>query len=136
MIPDIILKPLVHFGGFVAGMIVLANFFASRKIGYARNLAKVEPIVREIFSVHCAYIVYVVAGMAAACLFYTDELLNATGLARGFVCFTALFWGARVPVQLFYYDREIKRRNPGFHLLFTLAFAYLALLFLSLALFR
>lgn len=136
MIPDTVLKPLVYLGGFVNAMIVLANFFAPRKIGYARNLAKVEPIVRDIFTVHCAYIVYVVAGIGAACVFYTEELLHSTGLARGFVCFVALFWGIRVPVQLFYYDREIKRRNPGFHLIFTLAFGYLALLFLYLALFR
>ncbi len=123
---------LLRGAGAITFMILLSNFFAPRKLHYARNLAKLDPIVREIFIVHGVYIVLVLGASMVACFFFAEDLLGTSGIGRALVWFLAIFWSLRVVVQLFYYNREIKRRYPVFNVLFTGAFAFLAAVFVFL----
>ena len=65
------------------------------------------------------------------------RLRNSAG-GSGLGCWTsgflAVFWGARVFVQAFYYDAELKRQNRAAHVFFLSAFVYLALVFTAAAL--
>jgi len=78
--------------------------------------------------------------MALLCVLYNAELaavpneVGKVSLARGICFFMALFWGTRVFVQLFYYDKQIKQKYPVFNVMFLTAFAYLAILFTFLSL--
>ena len=122
---------------FIAGslliLICVANGFAYEKLGWNRNLANTEPFFQQVFKVHSLYIVLIMFAMAGACFFATAELITAdTLIAKGFLGFTALFWGLRVVLHLFFYDKQIKKENPLWNALFLATFTYLAAIFLTL----
>ena len=99
------------------------------RLQYRKNLAGASEIVRQVFYVHAAYIVLVVLGFAALSLLFPDELVSGRPLGRFLSTFLAVFWLLRVPIQLFYYPAEIRRQNRLADVIFTVAFAFLALVF-------
>jgi len=123
------LIPLLWTAGVVQLLIASANLFAPRKLRYAENLALVSPMVRQIFRVMCFYIVVVLVGFAGLCFAFAPDLAGGSTLGRALSGFLALFWGVRVLVQLFVYDREMKRRHPVFNGLFLTAFLFLTATF-------
>jgi len=127
--PNLVLA--LRLAGIVQLVITAANFFIPGKLGYARELPKLSPIVRQVHIIHHLYIVLVVFGLAVLSLFYPKELLSGTPLSRFLIGGIAGFWTLRVPIHLFYYDDELKNRNWKMHLLFTAMFVYLAAVFVA-----
>ncbi|MEO5917479.1 MAG: hypothetical protein ABIS50_24840 [Luteolibacter sp.] len=129
----------LEFGLRGAGVILLglvvANFVAAGRFGYARNLAGAEAMVRQIFYVHCAYIVAIIAALAVLCLGWPHLLLE-DGMGRVLCGFFGIFWGSRVVVQLTYYDRELRRRDRGWDVFFLGVFAVLSAVFTLAAIFQ
>ncbi|MEO5716201.1 MAG: hypothetical protein ABIT37_22160 [Luteolibacter sp.] len=129
----------LEFGLRGAGVILLglvvANFFAAGRFGYARNLAGAEAMVRQIFYVHCAYIVAIIAALAVLCLGWPHLLLEGQ-MSRVLCGFFGIFWGSRVVVQLTYYDRELRRRDRGWDVVFLGVFAILSAVFTLAAIFQ
>lgn len=119
----------IYWAAFVLGVVILANFIAPGKLGYERNLVKMEPFIADVFRVHSGYIVLTMLGMLLACVFYHAELKEAKGMWFGFNLFMALFWGSRALMRLFVYDVEIKRRYPIYNLMFATTFLYLGFIF-------
>ena len=115
-------------------LIATANCFAPRLFAYRDNLARVTPIVRQIFVVHGVYIVLIVLGAAALCLAFPHELAGASALGRSLSAFLALFWGLRVAIHLGYYDRVLRRAHGIADRLFLAAFSYLTAVFTVAAL--
>ena len=105
------LVPMLRAAGGIHLAIAAANLGLPRRLHYRENLARVSPIVRQIFAVHSVYIVYVVLVFAALCLFFAPQLADGQGLNRFLAATMAVFWLARVPVQWFYYDAELRRQN-------------------------
>src|SRR5947209_1071991 len=95
--------PYVWAAGGVQLLIASANFFAPRVLEYPANLAKVSPIVRQIFTVHTIYIVLVLVIFAGLCVGFAPELAGGSALGRYCSMFLALFWGLRIVLQLFFY---------------------------------
>ncbi|MBY0528135.1 MAG: hypothetical protein K2R98_32360 [Gemmataceae bacterium] len=119
------LIPYLWAAGAVQLLIAAANFFAPRKLHYRENLAKVSPIVREIFIVQNVYIVFTLVAYAAMCFLFAGDLAGGSTLGRSFSGFLAIFWGGRLCIQICIYDADIKRKHPVFHVCFALAFLYL-----------
>jgi len=125
----------LHFPLFieVAGVLQLitaaANFFLPAKLHYRENLAKVSPIIRQIFTIHSIYIVLVLVGLGLICLLFSNELAGATPLGRFLCGFLAIFWGSRIVLQIFYYDKAVKKEHPLGALFFGAVFLYLAVIF-------
>ncbi len=117
--------PLIQISGVVLILIAAANIAAPGKLGYRENLARVAPIVRQVFVLHSIYILMVVLGFAGLCLFFAPELARGSGLGRALSGFLAIFWLSRVAVQILYIDSEIKRANPLENAAYTLATAAL-----------
>jgi hypothetical protein len=107
--------------GLMMSGIVLANFVAAKRFRYRENLASCEVMVRQIFHVHCAYIIAIVGSLAVLCLGW-PQLLLADGMGRALAGFFGAFWASRVIVQLAYYDRETRRGNRGWDLFFLAVF--------------
>ena len=122
----------LEMGLRVAGLIllglVLANFVAARRWRYADNLAGADLIVRQIFHVHCAYIVAIIAALAVLCLGWPQLLLDGA-MGRALSGFFGLFWASRVVVQLTYYDRELRRRDRCWDVFFLGVFLVLSAVF-------
>ena len=115
--------------------LVLANFVAAKRWRYAENLAGSAVIVRQVFYVHCAYIVVIIAALALLCLGWPGLLLEG-GMSRVLCVFFALFWGSRVVVQLTYYDRELRRADRGWDIFFLGVFLVLSTVFTLAAVFQ
>ncbi|HEV1994148.1 MAG TPA: hypothetical protein VGR03_07450 [Candidatus Acidoferrum sp.] len=112
--------------GAVQLVICAANFLLPRKLNYRENLSRVSPIVRQVFLVHSAYIVGVVALFAALTFSFAAELASGHGLGRFLAAAIALFWLCRVPVQMFYYDAELRRSNRAGDIVYSAAAVFLA----------
>ncbi|QTN33116.1 hypothetical protein HZ994_12600 [Akkermansiaceae bacterium] len=116
----------------VAGLalcgLVVANFVAAKRWDYAGNLTGADTIVRQIFHVHCAYIVAIISALALLCLGW-PHLLLGDGMGRALSGFFGLFWGSRVIVQVTYYDKSLRRKDRGWDVFFLLVFLALSAIF-------
>jgi hypothetical protein len=126
--------PLLWIAGALQLLLVVVNFAAPRRLGYAEGLAGVPPIIRQIFHVHAAYIVLVLLGFAGLCFLFAPELAGGRGLGRFMSAFLAVFWLPRPFVQLLYYDPDLRRRHRLYDVGFLVLFGYLAAVFTAAAL--
>ena len=119
---------LLRLAGLICLGLIAANFVAAPRLGYARNLAGSDNLVRQIFYVHCGYIVFLIAGLALLCLGW-PELFLEKGMGRVVSGFFTVFWASRVVVQLTYYDKTERRKERFWDVFFLLVFFTLAAIF-------
>ena len=103
--------PWIRAVGVLQGLVAAMNLALPGRLDCRRNLARVDPLIRQIFVVHWVYIVIVLLGMAAVCLLFPGELASGHGLGRFLSAGMSLFWLGRAGVQIFYYDPEVRRRH-------------------------
>jgi hypothetical protein len=126
----------VKLAGTAQIAIAIAALGIPKILDWRGKLTGVHPFLRKLFWVYSAYIVAVIAGFGALSLICACDLTNGSNLSR-YVCgFIALFWLARLIIQLFVFDtgtlaisRWIKL---GYHGL-TVSFVYLAATYGSIA---
>ena len=123
------LVPYLWAAGGVQLLMAAANAVLPGKLHYRENLAKVAPIIRQIFIVHSVYIVLVLVMFSGLCFLFAPELAGRAPLGRFLSGGMALFWLPRLFIQVFYYDDALKRQNRVAHLTFTLAVAALVVIF-------
>lgn len=128
------LVPYIWVAGAVHLSIAASNFVAPSKLRYRENLAKLSPIVRQIFIVHAVYIVGVLIAFSGLCLFFAPELAGASPLGKFLSGYIALFWLARCLIQLLYYDSGVRKQNRLADVAFSLASFYLGSTFAVAAL--
>jgi hypothetical protein len=116
---------LLAAAGIVHVALAAMNAFLPARIELGANLARVSPVVRQMAIVHHAYIVAVLLGFAGLCFFYPAELASGRGLGRALAAGISIFWLARLPIQLFVYDRELRRKNRAVDLLMLAMVAFM-----------
>ena len=126
--------PWLWVAGAIQLVIIAANFALPKKLRCRENLAKVSPMIREVFVVHWLYIVLVLGIFTTLCFWFAPELAGGSRLGRFLSLAMAIFWLLRVPIQLFFYDREIRRQNRLADVAFLLTFSYLGIVFGAAAL--
>jgi hypothetical protein len=123
---DMLVIDALWIAALVQLAIAVANFALPKKLEYRENLARVAPIVRQVFVVHSGYIVGIVLLFAALTFGFASELASGRGLGRFLAASLSLFWFCRIPVQLFYYDRVLRRANRAGDVAVTVALAFVA----------
>ena len=123
-----------RLAGLVQFAILVANFVVPGKLRCRENLARVTPMIRCVFVVHWLYILLILAIFSAACLCFAPDLAGGSLLGRFLSVAMALFWLPRIPIQLFAYDRELRRENRLGDVAILLAFAFLVAVFGAAAL--
>jgi hypothetical protein len=126
------MRPLIPWlwaAGAIQLTIIAANFALPKKLRCRENLVQVSPMIREVFIVHWLYIVLVLGIFTALCFWFAPELAGGSRLGRFLSLAMAIFWLLRVPIQLFFYDREIRRQNRLADVAFLLTFSYLGIVF-------
>jgi hypothetical protein len=121
--------PWLWVAGAIQLVVIAANFALPKKLRCRENLAKVSPMIREVFVVHWLYIVLVLGIFTTLCFWFAPELAGGSRLGRFLSLAMAIFWLLRVPIQLFFYDREIRRQNRLADVAFLLTFSYLGIVF-------
>src|SRR5215204_4630377 len=95
-------------GLLILGLCVL-NFFLPKRFNWKEELARLSLINRQIFLVHCAFIVLTCAMFGLLSLFFTPLLLERTPLARLVLAGLTTFWALRLFMQLFVYSPALWR---------------------------
>ena len=131
------MNPLVPFLWVAGGLhlaIAAANVSLPRRLRYRENLSRVSPIIRQIFVVHSIYVVFVVLFFAVLCLFFAPVLAGDSELGRFLSATMAIFWLMGVPMQLFYYDADLRKQNRLADVAFSLSALFLGSVFAVAAL--
>ena len=105
----------------------LANFYLPFKLQYRKNISGLAPLIRQIF-IHPRrpYIAGVVLLFSAITFAFAPELASGHGLGQFLAATLCLFWFIRIPLQFFYYDKQIRRANRLGDIAMTLALIFLA----------
>ncbi len=123
----------IQFAGAIQLVVAALNLALPRVLGYRENLPRLEPIVRQVFVIHSIYIVLVLLIFGGLCVGFAGELASGSTLGRYLSASFAVFWLLRLGFQLFYYDREFRRRRLWLDRLLVPVVSYLAAVFLVAA---
>jgi hypothetical protein len=118
-------------GLFLLGLFVL-NFFVPMRFKWAEELPRLSLINRRIFQVHAVFIAFILLLSGLLLVLLPHELLAPTPLARAVLGGLAAFWGLRLWMQWFMYDRELwagKRFETAMHFLFSGLWVFLTATF-------
>jgi hypothetical protein len=89
----------------------LASLAVPKVLKWEKELARMKPITRQIYTTYAVYIWAINLSFGFLSLLRPEWLLDPHPLARAVSGFIAVYWGARLLIQFFYYDRSI--RPPG-----------------------
>ena len=78
--------------GAVQVALIAGNFLLPAKLRCRENLKRVSPIIAQVFIVHWAYIVLILAAFASLCFWFPQELAGPDRLGRFLAAFMAGFW--------------------------------------------
>jgi len=131
------LEGLIFVGGILHFGVLIAGAVLPSVLDWKTALKKLDVLSREVIWVHFAFIALVVISFGALSVLFAGVLTTGSTLARA-VCFMiALFWGARLMIQVFVFDARPMLKNlflkAGYHGL-TVVFTYQAIVY-SLAAF-
>jgi hypothetical protein len=126
---EALMRELIWGAGVVHVGIIAANIPLPGRLRVREHLAGVPRFVRQIFYVHWVYIVIVLGLFAGLCFGFAPELAGASGMGRFLSGFMAGFWLLRIGLQIFYYDREVRRENRGLDLLYLGSLVVLVVIF-------
>ncbi len=129
-----LLVPALWIAGGIQLLDIAANLALPRKIQARENLARVSPIVRQIFLVHWLYILLVLVIFGVACLCFAPELAGGSALGRFLSGALAVFWLSRAGIQVFYFDAEFRRQNRLGALAFAVSAVFMGVVFAIAAL--
>ena len=123
---------LILIGGILHFGILLASAAVPQVLDWRRELAKLDPLSRQLVWVHGAFVVLVIIGFGLLSVALPAELAAGTLLGRGTCLFIALFWSARLVVQFYVFDAKPYLRTAflkiGYNGL-TAVFIYLAMIY-------
>jgi hypothetical protein len=125
-----LLETLIRLAG--AGQLALfcASFAIPRVLGWREELRGLRPLTRQLFWTYAGYILCFNLGFGLLSAFAPGWLLDGSPLASAVTLFIAVYWGARLLIQFFYFDRGSMRHG----LVMRLGEAALVCLFVFLTL--
>jgi hypothetical protein len=121
------LQTLLLIAGILHFAILIASALVPRVLDWRANLALLHPFLRRLFWVYGVFIVLVIIGFGTLTLLDSGAMAAGEPVARSLTGLIAIFWFARLLVQLFVFDCRAFLTNTllrtGYHCL-TLLFIY------------
>jgi hypothetical protein len=99
------MKFLLVLAGLGQLALALASLAVPRVLGWKEETAKLRTLTRQVFWTYSAFIWSTNVAFGLLSSLAPDRLLDRTPLARAVAGFVAAYWGARLLLQLFVYDR-------------------------------
>ncbi len=100
------MKVLLILAGAGQLGLALCSLALPRILRWGDDLAKLRPLTRQVFWTYAAYIWATNICFGVVSAFAPHWLLDRSPLARVVAGYIAVYWGARVLVQFFYFDRS------------------------------
>lgn len=98
------MKTLLQIAGAWQLSILIASAQVPRVLDWRRNLAGLHPFLRMLFWVYGAFIVLVIVAFATLTFLHAGAMAAGEPVARSLCAFIAVFWAARLLVQLVVFD--------------------------------
>lgn len=131
------LENLLRLAGLGHFAILTASALVPKILDWKHVLKPLPPFLRTLFWVYGIFIVLTIIGMGSLTLVNAHAMAVGDPVARTLAAFIAVFWGARLIVQLFVFDTRPYLTNLwlklGDHLL-TVTFIFFTLVFTAAAL--
>lgn len=128
------LIPFIWPAGAVQLVLVAGNFSIRARIHYQDNAARMSLIMQQISIVHWVYIAGFLLAFSGLCFFFAPQLVGSSPLGRFLSTTLAIFWLSRCAVQLFYFDKALRRQNRVADVMFLFGFVYMGAVFTAAAL--
>ncbi len=122
----------LRIAGALLLLLAAAHVFFPKQLGWKEDLAKLTLLNRQVFLVHVGFIMLILVLFGVLALGFTADLVAPSRLAAAVLGGLTLFWGLRLITQQFIYDRSLwrgNRRNTVLHVLATLLWCYLTIVF-------
>jgi hypothetical protein len=119
--------------GVVLVFLALVHGIFPKYFDWGNELTSVSLINRQLMYVHTFFIALLLLLMGALCITSASEIVQ-TPLGRKLSLGIAVFWIARLVIQLFGYSSQLwrgRRFETVIHLLFVTLWTYLSTIFLS-----
>ncbi len=100
------MKTLLFLAGLAQVALVVGSLAVPKVLSWNTELAKVQPLIRQMFWTYAAYIVTINLCFGVLSVTAYNELADGSFLARVITGFIAVYWISRVLVQFFYFDRS------------------------------
>ena len=101
-----VIQQLIRLAGLAQTTLVIGSVFIPKVLGWKGELAKVQPLIKQMFWTYAAYILVINLCFGLLSMFDYRELANGSNLAAIINGFIAAYWISRVLVQFFYFDRS------------------------------
>jgi hypothetical protein len=126
------LETAVIFGGLVHLAILTAGLAMTKVLNWKSELKKLNELSQHVIWTHAAYVWFTILAFGLVSLFIPETLVNKNPLGQAVSMFIALFWGARLIIQFFYFDAKPYLTDIwlklGYHGL-TACFAYFTIVY-------
>lgn len=100
------LKMLIVLSGIGQIVLIVGSLAIPYVLQWKKELAPLNNLTRQMFWVYSAYIWGTNLSFGLVSAFAPQWLLNKDPLAVAVCGFIAVYWGARVLIQFFYFDRS------------------------------
>ena len=119
---------LILTGGALHFLTLIASAMVPKTLDWKGELGKLMPFLRTLFWVYGVFIVMTILAFGIISIVNYKAMASGESLeARSICAFIAVFWGARLIVQLFFFDASEFLTNwflkCGYHTL-TIIFLY------------
>lgn len=118
-------KYLIWLAGAVQLAIVAMNMALPPRLKTKENLAKVDPIVRQVFYSHWFFVMLAVAIFSVLCFAFDADMAGKSAVGRFLSAALALFWLLKLLIQFTCIDVAFRRRHRLADILASLATVYL-----------
>lgn len=98
------MKILLQLAGLAHFSILIASALTPRALDWRKNLAPLLPFLRTLFWIYGAFIVLTIASFGTLTLLNAGAMAAGEPVARSLCAVIAIFWLARLGVQLFVFD--------------------------------
>jgi hypothetical protein len=86
--------------------LALGSLAIPRVLGWAEQTRRLAPLTRQVFWTYASYIWVTNLCIGGLSVWRPELLLQGTPLARAVAGYVTAYWGARLLVQRFYFDRS------------------------------
>ena len=127
------MEPHLRIAGALLIMLALIHAAFPKYFGWRQDLSGLTLINRQMMYVHTFFIAFAVLLMGVLCVTSAAEI-TGTPLGRKVAIGLALFWTARLFIQLFGYSSKLWRGKPfetSMHIAFTILWVYLSGVFIA-----
>lgn len=102
---DQYLTTAIKLAGLGQVVLVLASVAIPKCLEWNKGLANLRPLLRQMFWTYAVYVtgVHLFAGVVS--FGAADELVNGSLVSTAVCLLMAFWWGARVVIQFFFFDR-------------------------------